>query len=337
MPALTTLRFFAAAEVVCFHRLYTPIPEPTVVGEIVRGIVSGGYEAVAFFFILSGFILIYVYADEKHAGRINVAPKVFWRARIARIAPAYYLSLALLAPSFIYSALVAKTISIKFLILGAVLVPTFLQAWWPPAALLWNPPAWSLSIEALFYALFPLLLRNIFRWPRSVCLLGCFILIVAASLLQTVLIAPTNVYFSTDHCWDCSIYFPLVHLPQFLFGMALGLIFLFGRPLKPKLHAIMFCFGSLGLVLLFAFRFLGLDWLQSEPVLALLYAIIIFGGAHPVHGFNVLASPILVGLGEISYSMYILHVPISFWWNWLVQKQLGLLFGGRLILRYIFR
>lgn len=32
-------------------------------------------------------------------------------------------------------------------------------------------------------------------------------------------------------------------------------------------------------------------------------------------------------LGEISYSMYILHVPITFWWNWLVQKQLGLQLG----------
>jgi peptidoglycan/LPS O-acetylase OafA/YrhL len=39
---------------------------------------------------------------------------------------------------------------------------------------------------------------------------------------------------------------------------------------------------------------------------------------------SILAWPSLVLLGEASYSIYILHDPIFFWWTWLVHKQFGL-------------
>src|SRR4051794_36302794 len=75
LPVLTSLRFFAAAEVVTFHEVYT-LPEiPTCI----RDLTSAGYESVTFFFVLSGFILTYVYAD--YTGPATA----FWRARVARI------------------------------------------------------------------------------------------------------------------------------------------------------------------------------------------------------------------------------------------------------------
>jgi peptidoglycan/LPS O-acetylase OafA/YrhL len=47
--------------------------------------------------------------------------------------------------------------------LASGLVVTLLQAWVPPAALTWNPVAWSLSVEALFCLLFPFLLLTLFH------------------------------------------------------------------------------------------------------------------------------------------------------------------------------
>src|SRR5260370_3381114 len=117
---------------------------------------SIGYVGVSFFFVLSGFILVYTYA-----GRPMIL-KDFWRARFARIYPAYAFSLLVTAPFFFFAVL---TMNIPFfawakahLKFVSVLVVSLLQAWVPPAALSWNAVAWSLSVEAFFYLLFPFLL-----------------------------------------------------------------------------------------------------------------------------------------------------------------------------------
>ena len=90
--------------------------------------------------------------------------KDFWRARFARIYHAYVFSLLVTAPFFSFAVL---TLNIPFfawakshLKLASVLVASLLQAWVLPAALSWNAVAWSLSVEALFYLLFPFLLTS---------------------------------------------------------------------------------------------------------------------------------------------------------------------------------
>ena len=92
LPLLTTLRFFAAAEVVASHVAQTrPV-------DVLSGLLSGGYAAVIFFFVLSGFILAYVHTGESERSACNVKATRFWRLRFARIAPAYYLGLLLALP-----------------------------------------------------------------------------------------------------------------------------------------------------------------------------------------------------------------------------------------------
>jgi len=78
LPALTSLRFFAALHVVFFHLLALKILWST---GWLKQISSIGYVGVSFFFVLSGFILVYTYA-----GRESTAIE-FWRARFARIYP----------------------------------------------------------------------------------------------------------------------------------------------------------------------------------------------------------------------------------------------------------
>jgi peptidoglycan/LPS O-acetylase OafA/YrhL len=38
----------------------------------------------------------------------------------------------------------------------------------------------------------------------------------------------------------------------------------------------------------------------------------------------VLAHPLLVLLGHASYSIYILHIGVVFWWQWIAHKMLNL-------------
>jgi peptidoglycan/LPS O-acetylase OafA/YrhL len=91
LPALTSSRFFAALYVVLFHlQTCQLIAGPSWF----RKFCSIGYTGVSFFFVLSGFILVYTYAGRDQSAR------EFWRARFARVYPAYAFSL--LAIAFIY-------------------------------------------------------------------------------------------------------------------------------------------------------------------------------------------------------------------------------------------
>ena len=68
-----------------------------------------------------------------------------------------------------------------------------------------------------------------------------------------------------------------------------------------------------------------LAWLRTETGMAgILFGVVIFGAAGAAGSFRVLASPAMVFLGDASYSMYILHIPVSLWWKWVASKVLGL-------------
>lgn len=151
LPVLTTLRFFAAAEVVAFHVAQTR-PGWSRPEGILSGLASGGHAAVVFFFVLSGFILAYVHAgeNERAAGKVKAA--TFWRLRFARIAPAYYLALLLALP-----------------ILVQVVAQSQESNW---------STAFGMASVLLFYALFPWLARTLARWPLVVVLGGSYALIV---------------------------------------------------------------------------------------------------------------------------------------------------------------
>jgi peptidoglycan/LPS O-acetylase OafA/YrhL len=105
---------------------------------------------------------------------------------------------------------------------------------------------------------------------------------------------------------------PVFHLPMFMFGMVLGRQFLFGRQAGPAAHAALFATGVAALALLFSFNALMPSWMKGEGVLVLIFSLVIFGGARTG---GLLASPLFVLLGEASYAIYILHVPVRFWWK----------------------
>lgn len=314
LPVLTSLRFFAAAEVVVFHAM---LPWQT---NIIRGLTSAGYQAVTFFFVLSGFILTYVYAGTPEQPT-DIRAINFWKARFARTAPAYFLGLLIAAPALVYSATVSKTLPTAS-ILGLTATPLFLQAWWPAAAVLWNPPAWSLSVEYFFYAVFPLALS--FAPGRSSFLRVAiaYYLIVAMAFLRWKLATPDAPIFSAAYNFD--LFFPPFHLPQFLFGIVLGHRFLFGPPLSHVRSAVLFWAGLFGIIFIFGARSALPEWTQTEPILAPLFGLIIFGGARASALLEWLALPAMTTLGEASYALYILHLPIAFWWGVINRRLLSL-------------
>jgi peptidoglycan/LPS O-acetylase OafA/YrhL len=311
LPALTSLRFFAAFHVVIFHLQATKVVQGPAWYEKLAAV---GYVGVSFFFVLSGFILVYTYAGRA------LSLKDFWRARFARIYPAYAFSLLFTAPFFFFAVV---KLDIPFfawpkahLKLAAGLVVTLLQAWVPPAALTWNPVAWSLSVEAFFYLLFPFLLLVLIRRTQPQLLL-----IAAAAWLTSLALSNSYVFLNPDHLtvinadvltafWLNALKFhPLARLPEFLLGMACGFLFLRShRENKFALPLVLIGLAGVGLAAYF-------EAIIPYPVLhtALLapaFAAIVYGFALRPRWSALLDNRLLVLCGDASYSLYLLHSMI---------------------------
>lgn len=310
LPVLTSLRFFAAALVVV-HHFYFPTGH-----DWLSALGHSGPQCVIFFFVLSGFILTYAYSGATSAEGCSATPKRFWWARLARILPAYALGLALALPAFAYGALVSGITPMPAFITGLVLVPTFLQAWWSPAVYLWNAPAWSLSVEALFYAVFPYIASraSALRLPIA---FGLALTILIASAVVTSALTPDAA--APPEAWAFRDRFPIFHLGEFLFGVALGRVFLFGRKLPRTVHRLMFAAGTVISVGLMASQFSLPGWIFNNAILSLTFGLLIYGAAGAGHT-PVLSSRPLVVLGEASYGLYILHMPLLFFWTQMVER-----------------
>jgi len=217
LPAVTSLRFFAALHVALFHLDAMRVLKGPSWLKSLAGI---GYVGVSFFFVLSGFILVYTYAGRK------IELKEFWQTRFARIYPAYLFSLLLTFPFFYWGA---HYLDIPFFAfahshfwLSATLVLLLAQAWIPAAALAWNSVAWSLSVEAFFYTIFPFALNRFGRYSKrtlAAMIPACWIvgLAVSAGFLAS---RPAGAPYVSSADWSSAVqfvkFFPLVRLPEFL-------------------------------------------------------------------------------------------------------------------------
>jgi peptidoglycan/LPS O-acetylase OafA/YrhL len=319
LQPLTVVRFLAAMHVLLYHAVEAfsgatllKLPGPCL------QIIEAGYTSVSVFFILSGFILAYNYlqTDFREADQA----RRFWISRLARIYPVYLFGLLIAAPKYVSSLLnlgpleqAAPHAATSVAVLG------LLQSWLPGSALAWNPPAWSLSAEAFFYLLFPALALLISRVKsRPVAITGavvCWLMALIPPTLFTV-IAP-----ETESWVNVLKFNPLLRLPEFVMGIFLGKIFSLrirstfesdnesGRSLK--------WFGAVVLVTLSALAVHGhipKAFVHNglfDPLFALLlFALASAGSNRRVRAF---CHPALIRLGEASYALYILHIPIKGW------------------------
>jgi peptidoglycan/LPS O-acetylase OafA/YrhL len=294
IPPLTTLRFFAALVVVIFHYNLTHAILPVFVADF-------GYEAVTFFFVLSGFILAYAHGVP-HAA-LNIGPREFFAARLARICPAYYIGLLLVVLLFMVAGILARLAP-----LPAALVLAMTQSWIPQFALSLSPPAWSLSNEMFFYLLFPAL------WSTTRHVNPATSLVISVGLVLVAALARNAIPIDNETWNNFRLYFPLLNLPQFILGVSIGYFFLLIR-CSDRVHAGFF-FGGLATLCLMLVAETRTGWIAESAPLSAIFGSIIFGAAG-MKGFmrSLLSASPLILLGEASYGIYVLHFPIWLWWN----------------------
>lgn len=146
LTTLQAVRGTGALMVVLFHSTGM-LQAPPI---IFRYLFGWGYCGVDFFFVLSGFILLYVhYFQIGHVENLGS----YLGKRFSRIFPAYWSVLAFLIPAcFLVRGLVTpEKKALRYIAASFFLVPQ------------WDPllgVAWSLSCEIFFYLLFAVLIVN---------------------------------------------------------------------------------------------------------------------------------------------------------------------------------
>ncbi len=218
LDVLTGLRWWAALMVFLFHmRVFAPLP-----GRI-NILFDQGYLGVTFFFVLSGFVLTW-------SMRPRVPVSTFYWRRFARIWPAHLVALVVAVPVFYTAQMVQadsflKPIDLSVLLLSLVL----LQAWSYSPTILFsgNPAAWTLSVEALFYAIHPWVSRLLtqLRYRGALIIAGVAVT-WAFAYRAAVVIWPES--------WVPDVPMPVTRLPEFLLGMSLAWAVRSGW--RPKVH-----------------------------------------------------------------------------------------------------
>jgi peptidoglycan/LPS O-acetylase OafA/YrhL len=290
LPALTGLRFFLALWVILHHLTGPDQALATMISGVLPAplftLIRGGYQAVTTFFVLSGFVLTRSYWTAAWE-RAPLAK--YYKGRIARVYPVYLLSMLVVAPF-----IVADTTPGKWGYLAAH--ATLTQAWLGAIPVQWNTPAWSLSCEMFFYAVFPLLgafLVRRARWPW----------IAGAAALACVL---------TRAMWAAGVsdeIKPLVHLSDFLMGIAAACAF---ELVQHKVRGWwLYVPGFVGAAAAIAWADRLPFGIDLNSVLRPLNGLLLVGLAI---GCRALSGRVLIFLGKASYAMYILHVPVMWWY-----------------------
>jgi peptidoglycan/LPS O-acetylase OafA/YrhL len=311
---LTSIRIFAAVLVVVFH--YGRSTWPFAEGVLHRISASAG-SSVAFFFFLSGFILAYAYQtyDWQKAGAL----RNYYVARLARIYPLYLLALlgavAVKLGYTYWDRLSILDAAADFLVHAGLM-----QAWLPDRVFQWNIPGWSLSVEASFYLLFPLLAGKVLALRRGVALAifaGLFgVSQIAWGLARSVIWV--DWFYRSDTVHHLLMYHPMVYWPVFALGM---LAFRICREPTRRFRLSPAGMSGLSLAAMAAIvlaAYLANDqWNYSIYVglLAPVYAVLLYSLREPRSWVSrMLSVRWLQFLGETSYGVYILQLPVYGVW-----------------------
>ena len=269
--------------------------------------IPGGYGGVDVFFVISGFLIASIIKSELEAGTFSLAQ--FYVRRIRRIVPALTACLAAttIAATFILfprdfqnfgrSVLAASTSVSNFFFMNRT-------GYFDDAAI--DKPllhTWSLGVEEQFYIVFPLTLMLLFKYARGRVLyvLGAIAALSFAYGCYAVEHAPEKAFFSTfGRAWELGV------------GalIAFGVLPIISQRWMREVEA------GLGVLLIgYAYAFYS----GATPFPGFAAMPLCFGAALIIHSgmtndktivARALSVSPLVGVGLISYSVYLWHWPL---------------------------
>ena len=313
------------------HGIFADLPSP------LERFIQRGFCSTSLFFMLSGFILAYLYIDSN--GNQTVSNRDFWLARWARIYPLHFLMLFLMVPVVLYILSLIPTPTIwgistsksSYFVVSGLMSVLLIQAWCPELALSWNFATWALSAVVFFYAVFPWLVRWLKGTHRKTLWCWFWIMPILNLIPSVVFLTFTDGNPMTNFFWsEVVMRTPLLWLPHFVMGIVLARIFQITRhdlqwmtaPCSGRI-----CWGDMAAIILVGILMLtdnvfqtlfGLgakppNFILRHGALAPLFAVVIYHLALNRGWFaKSLSHPSLEKLGQASFGIFLLQGPMIF-------------------------
>ncbi len=255
---------------------------------------GAGQIAVMLFFVVSGYVM--VISSRTMFGQPG-ARRAFWTRRAIRIIPPYWIATGLLV--LIFLTLFPAPIDLLRLVQSLLLIP-----YWPadgsirPVPFLWV--GWTLFYEMMFYALFGLFIA----WRREAAIAG-IMAVLGAMALAGLWVPPENAaLFSATR--------PITLV--FGAGMVVALWREHGgcAPTWLRWAALAGSGGALWLAPMPGnVGAMGFDYLGWAALPALLIAFAALSGPLALP-----AAALINRAGDASYAVYLLHLPVAWFWLW---------------------
>jgi peptidoglycan/LPS O-acetylase OafA/YrhL len=297
---------------------------------------SGGYIGVDIFFVISGYLITSIIIDEVKTDRFSLAD--FWSRRARRILPA---AIAILIATLVGGWLVLAPED--FIELGR---STRMQAFFAANYYFLDQAGyfdgeshlkpllhtWSLAIEAQFYLVFPLIWISLYKvFPRQIAYLTLllFLLSLIANLVQINIDTDATFYLLHTRAWELLAGSLVAHFLHIKRGSKLMYELISGIAVL----VIISCIVGYKKTTLF-------PGLAAIAPVAATAAIIWSNSHHTTLVSKILAWKPAVGVGAISYSLYLWHWPVIVYAHYLSIEPFSygdkaLLIGISFVLAYL--
>ena len=275
---------------------------------------AGGFSGVDVFFVISGYLITTIIVGELDEGRFSILK--FYERRARRILPALFFVLSVTALAAWYVLLPSDFEDFARAVLSTTLfysnILFWMQSGYFEAASELNPlvHTWSLAVEEQYYIFFPLIAILVWRWRRRYFPHVLLALLVLSFLL--CILAP--MVYPHPKVQSAAFFMLPTRAWELLIGAGAALAFRYRRP---RLEAVPMvaaqALSLLGLALILG----TIAWLPAEGYpngwgfLPTGGTALIILFARPGTWVNRLLSlKLLVGIGLISYSLYLWHQPV---------------------------
>lgn len=267
---------------------------------------AGGYIGVDVFFVISGFLITTILADELALGQFSILK--FYERRARRILPALGFVILLCIPFAVFWMLPFQLIEFGRSLIGVAVFASNILFWRETGYFEEATEAkpllhtWSLAVEEQFYILFPLALFVLWRMgPRWIWLGMLAVFALSLGLAETL---------SKDH--EAANFYLL---PTRIWELLTGSFVAFYLRKSPPPKGIIAQVGALiGIACVIG----SIIWLDEKTPFPSLIALVPVGGtaliilcasSETLTG-AILGRRVLVGIGLVSYSAYLWHQPL---------------------------
>lgn len=299
-PEIDCLRAIAVFLVILFHfELF---------------MVKGGFIGVDIFFVISGYLITNLIIKDIKENKFSSIE--FYTRRLRRIIPALYSTIlvVLIISYFILSPDHFNRVSNSSI--SAVGAYSNFFFWHESGYFdfdkFFKPflHTWSLSVELQFYLIWPILIFIIIKLFRNKLIIFVLLIFLSTLFLSIIFSGRAPGYF----------YFTLFRLFEFSIG---SLVYLLKDNIKIKANDLLFFVGIV-LIMFSSFGFSAKSVFPGINALVPCFgaALILITGGKLIFFKRIFINNVLIYLGKISYSLYLVHWPLIIFYRYIKLEPL---------------